>query len=372
MAENNEMTPVKTAKFESLAPAERKVRMKTILEQMVPDFKTILRGVDPKVLVYAVMNSIAKTPKLLDCTQKSLLRSVVYLAQIQLMPDTPDQHAHLIPYGTECQVIVNYQGYIELAHRSGRVETIYAHLVYENDEFDEVLGTERKLHHKPFRGGDRGKIIGAYAVARLLNGGVEWEYMTWDELEKVRNCSKAKDKPGSPWIVWKEQMYQIRPIRRLRKRIPTTPQMSLAAALDDKFQMGESQEGLGETEYEILDEEGKVEQPPPAETKSDKMAKKFEKKNGKPPATKPEPEPEPKTGRTPSRMELEAELFSLIAENEDMLKSVLGEESEVFKYTNKQVAGWTVDGVQTAIAEIKRYLNDGESEEPPELELGAQ
>ena len=211
-------------------------------------------------------------------------------------------------------------------------------------------------------------MIGAYAVARLLNGGVEWVYMPLSELDKIRDVSKSKDKSDSPWKKWPEEMYKKIPIRRLHKIIPTTPQMSLAKALDERATTEESQNGLAEAECEILDDGDNGNEVPMPETKSDKMARKFEKKNGKP---EERPKPEPDNARTPSRMELEAELFSLIAENEDMLKSILGEDSEVLKYNNKQVAGWTVGGVQDAIKEVRMILDSAaEPDDDVEPELG--
>ncbi len=356
--------PAPTAKSTSLSPRERKDRLKNILERMIPDFETLLqKRVDPNILIYAVMNSIYKSPKLLGCTEKSIIRSVVYLAQIQLMPDTPDNHAHLIPFKNDCTVIVNYQGYIELAHRSERVRTIYANLVYEKDEFEEELGSERRLVHKPYRGGDgRGDIIGAYAVAELLNGGKEWVFMSKAELDKIRDTSKAKDKPDSPWKKWPEEMYKKCPIRRLHKFIPTTPQMSLARQLDDLAAAEKPQDGLADMDALDIDYEDITDEPEPESAASEKLASKLKKKNanGKPkpePEPKTKPEPEKKAEPKPDRKALEAELFDLLTEHEDALKMELGEDNEVFKLTPDRTADWTAQAIKEYIDQIKLVIH---------------
>jgi recombination protein RecT len=362
--------------WNNLSPKERSNNLRAVLNRMIPDFETALqKRIDPNVLIYAVLNSANKNPKILGCSRESILRSAIYLAQIQLMPDTPDQHAHLVPFGGECTVIVNYQGYIELAHRSERVKTIHAQLVYENDEFEETLGTERKLYHKRLLDGDRGKIIGAYAVAELINGAMEWTYMPFAELEKIKNTSKSATKPGSAWQTWPTEMHKKAPVRRLHKFIPTTPQMSLAKQLDETASMGESQEGLIDTDYEILPEE--TEKPEP-QTKSDRLDKKFKKQKE---AAKSQKEPEKKEPEKPKAKDpgppteerqtdadpTAADLIALIATNEDALRKKVGDDHPMFKYTAQQVEGWTAKAIADTIHQTKLILT---GEESPQLDLG--
>ncbi|MBJ8108050.1 recombinase RecT, partial [Bacillus cereus group sp. N8] len=55
--------------------------------------------------------------------------------------------------------IIGYNGMIDLAIRSGHIQSIYAHAVYENDEFESELGLHPGLKHKPSFG-ERGAFIG--------------------------------------------------------------------------------------------------------------------------------------------------------------------------------------------------------------------
>ncbi|MED0762673.1 recombinase RecT, partial [Aneurinibacillus thermoaerophilus] len=75
-------------------------------------------------------------------------------------------HCYIIPYGREAQFIIGYKGMIDLARRSGQIEQIYAHAVYEADHFEYELGLHPKLVHKPATG-RRGAIQYVYAVAHF-------------------------------------------------------------------------------------------------------------------------------------------------------------------------------------------------------------
>ena len=59
----------------------------------------------------------------------------------------------MIPYKNkgqvECQFQFGYKGLLELAYRSGQIQTIQAETVYEADVFEYELGLYPKLIHKP-------------------------------------------------------------------------------------------------------------------------------------------------------------------------------------------------------------------------------
>jgi hypothetical protein len=59
--------------------------------------------------------------------------------------------AHLVPFGSQCQLIPGYQGLMKLARNSGIVQDIYGHEVRINDKFDIVLGLNRSLVHEPLK-----------------------------------------------------------------------------------------------------------------------------------------------------------------------------------------------------------------------------
>ena len=99
------------------------------------------------------MTAVTKSPTLGRCTPGSFMGALLTAAQLGLEPNTPLGQAYLIPYKNkgvlECQFQLGYRGLIGLAHRSGELRSIEAHIVYENDEFEYELGLEPKLKHVP-------------------------------------------------------------------------------------------------------------------------------------------------------------------------------------------------------------------------------
>lgn len=51
---------------------------------------------------------------------------------------------------TEVQIIVGYKGLIDLARRSGQIESLSSRVVHERDDFDIDYGTADQIVHKPF------------------------------------------------------------------------------------------------------------------------------------------------------------------------------------------------------------------------------
>jgi len=213
--------------------------VKQQLQMALPKHLTVDR------LLRVAMTSIQRNPKLLECTQESLLACVMTCAQLGLEPDQFLGQAYLVPFKntrkgvTECQLIPGYRGYIALARRSGEVQTVGAQVVYEKDHFDFVYGIDDKLEHRPFLNGDRGKPIGAYAIFKYKDGGYSFDFMPEAEIQKIRERSKSKD--DGPWITDTDEMRKKTVIKRHSKLAPMSIEFQKAAALEDRAFNGDSQ-----------------------------------------------------------------------------------------------------------------------------------
>ncbi|HZJ02734.1 MAG TPA: recombinase RecT, partial [Thermoleophilia bacterium] len=130
-----------------------------------------------------MLTTMRQTPKLATCTPESILGAMMQSAQLRLDPG-PLQLVHFIPYGNKCQFQIGYRGIIELAFRAGIVIT--AHEVCEHDLFSVKWGSEEEIVHEPAVTGDRGEVIGYYAVARRDGQTVGTKYMTVPEVEQHR------------------------------------------------------------------------------------------------------------------------------------------------------------------------------------------
>jgi recombination protein RecT len=186
-----------------------------------------------------LITEFQRNESLAQCTGLSLLGCAVQAAQLGLEIGGPLGQAYLVPYRNtkrgvhEAQFQIGYRGFIALAHRTGKVQTFHAHPVRENDEFDLVLGTEPRIHHKPAKT-DRGPIVGVYALLRTTNGGRDFEYMSLSEITEHRGrYSKQRGNGASPWDSAFEEMARKTPIRRIAKRVPLSVELTQAAVLSE-------------------------------------------------------------------------------------------------------------------------------------------
>lgn len=223
------------------APATQQ-KSKTIedyMKQMAPAMAQALpKHMDVDRLMRLAMTTIRTTPTLKEADVSSLLGAVMQAAQLGLETGLMG-HCYLLPFKnnkkgiTEVQFIIGYKGMIELARRSGHIQSIYAHSVYENDEFEYELGLEPKLQHKPSMEADKGQFVGAYAVARFKDGGYQFEFMSKAEIEKRKGRSKAANSNYSPWATDYEEMAKKTVVRHMWKYLPISVELQQQVAYDE-------------------------------------------------------------------------------------------------------------------------------------------
>ncbi len=180
--------------------------------------------------------AVARNPALLRCTQHSFLESMVRAAELGLRFAGAGGEAYLIPFKNQCSLIIGYRGLCALARRTGKVTRIEARVVYERDHFKVSYGSGQQLIHRPYLGSGRGKIICAYGLAELRDGSVQIEVMAIDEIEKIKNKSRAAE--NGPWRTDFSEMCRKTVLRRLCKFLPfpTAFDDALAAEEPDKDQ----------------------------------------------------------------------------------------------------------------------------------------
>lgn len=204
----------------------------------------IVSNVDPQRLVRVIWGAITKTPKLLKATPESVMMCAADCARLGLEPILG--RAYLIPFDnnkkgtTECQLMIGYQGLIDLARRSGMVTAISARCVYKNDKFKFSINESGPvLKHEPCLTADKGELTGAYCVAKFKDGGTHVEYMNKNEIDSIRSRSKAKG--SGPWVTDYDEMAKKTVIRRATKLFPlsvTDKTFSDALAKSDECDFG--------------------------------------------------------------------------------------------------------------------------------------
>ena len=181
--------------------------------------------------------SYSRKPELRDCTPASFVGVFMAAAQLGLELDIRGE-AYAVPFWNnkfkpsrkEAQFIAGYKGLIKLATNSGKVRNIFAHEVYEGDEFDYGLGADPYLIHKPK--GKRDKVTHVYAVAKFKDGGEHFEVMTIEEVHEMRDTFSKAAKQG-PWVDNPREMALKTVCRRLCKFLPASTDLARAVALDE-------------------------------------------------------------------------------------------------------------------------------------------
>lgn len=246
-------------------------------------YERTFKGVLPKHMTpdrwgWLVVNSLRKTPALADCTTTSFFNAVLLAANMGL--EIRQNSAYLIPYGKECQLIIDYRGKLELVRRAG-VGEVAAELVHEIDDFEYAFDASgRKFRHSPkllakkdgrlVPVGDRGEVVLGYAAGKI-NGGWQLAIMTLDEIEKVRRRAKSgagvafnhygKQMPGLtlqeirakdvvnmsfkdpyrlPWVTDWDAMAKKTLVHRLCNMLPMTEQLLLSQQVDTAAETGDA------------------------------------------------------------------------------------------------------------------------------------
>lgn len=189
-----------------------------------------------------------------NVTPDSLLGALMTCAQLGLEPNTPTGEAYLIPYGNVCTFVPGYQGLVKLAWQSGAISEIYAEVVHEKDVFSFRKGLHRDLIHEPHLGADAGPVIGAYAVVKMTEGGIAFDYWPLEQI-RAHQAAHSKKRSGGPADLagWMDRKVVL---RQVLKMVPKSTNVTTALAQDGAVRTDLSFQGLDITESEeVLDAE---------------------------------------------------------------------------------------------------------------------
>lgn len=101
-----------------------------------------------------------------------------------------------------------------------------------------------KIDHEPIITGPRGTPALVYSVVKFKDGSIDYEVLHADDIAKIRNVSRAKDK--GPWKDWTEEMWKKSAIRRHAKRLPISSELFDTIARNDEMTEFERQRNEAE------------------------------------------------------------------------------------------------------------------------------
>lgn len=254
--------------------------LNALLKRMGPEIQRALpKHMDADRIARIALTAVRTTPKLLECDQTSFLAAIMQSAQLGVEPNTGLGQAYLIPYGKQVQFQLGYKGLIDLAVRSGQYKAIYAHEVYENDEFEFSYGLVKDLVHKP-AAIPTGEPIGYYAVYHLQNGGYDFVYWTRERIDHhAKKFSQAVQKGWtSPWKTNYDAMAKKTVLKEVLKYAPKSIELQKTVEADSTIKTEISQDMsdvIDVTDYTVMDDPETTEPEatePPKEEKPKKQS----------------------------------------------------------------------------------------------------
>lgn len=188
----------------------------------------IPKHLTPERVIQVATTLIVRNPDIAACTTASLIGAVMASSMLGFEPIPQLGSVYFVPFNNkgrkEVQFIIGYRGMIQLARRSGEVETIYAEAVFENDSFSYTLGLNPDIKHDPATG-NRGAMTHVYAVMKYKEGGFNFIVMSRADVDKIRSRSQASKSSFSPWNSDYEQMAKKTVIRQLFKYAPISVEL---------------------------------------------------------------------------------------------------------------------------------------------------
>ena len=200
------------------------------------------QGDEKKTLKFlsAVAYCASTTPKLLECTQESIISSFMKCAEYNLFPSTVSGEVYILPYYNntskkmEAQFQLGYKWIVALLGRSGF--KVYTDIDKENDFCEITSGMDQSIVHKYPRSA-RGKAIGVYAIVVDSEGTKTMKYMSAEEVLVFKKFSKSKDSTFSPWNQSNDpelNMWRKTVIKQISKNLPLTEEAYKAIAVDNE------------------------------------------------------------------------------------------------------------------------------------------
>lgn len=196
------------------------------------------------------LQQLAKSKYLASMDKNSIIQSVLNISQVGLTLNPVLKLAHLVPRDGKCCLDVSYQGMVKLITDTGSVKNVYAHTIHSNDIFEQSMGTDVEIIHKP-KLNDRGDITGVYAVAILNDGKKQIEVMNVSEINSIRDISesyksfKSGKSKNCIWESFYDEMARKTVIKRLCKYLPKTDKWEkIGKAIDldnDDYKISNSQ-----------------------------------------------------------------------------------------------------------------------------------
>lgn len=217
------------------------VATKTLQEATVKQEALLkVMKVRPDTFQAVLAQALIKNPALARCTKESLLESVFKSCQYQLIPD--GRLGAIVPLNIKGTITADFwpmiDGYLLNARRALPGTAFHADSVFQEadgedwigDEWRDVRGSKPEIVHIVDRFIDRvpANLVCCYATAHMPDNPIpEFIVIYRNEILEMRKKNKG------PWSTHFIAMAEIRPFKKLLKRMPISGDFATALGLDD-------------------------------------------------------------------------------------------------------------------------------------------
>ena len=157
---------------------------------------------------------ISDNEQLQRCTPISIINAVTNIARTSITLNPVMRLAYLVPRNGKCVLDFSYMGMVSLLKSNGNIKTINSYIVYEDEDFEHDIVNNIILHKPRYVSTEKEhkarKIIGAYSVAKLPTNDVDYCFMPFWEIDKIKKSSKG----GFAWKDWQDEMIKKTVIKR--------------------------------------------------------------------------------------------------------------------------------------------------------------
>lgn len=281
---------------------EQRKQIRGKLVAFMPRIQELIpRGViDPVHAVGTFGLALYNNPDLLKCTRESLYGAFFESVRAGLLPGGGPGETWIIPFDDsqtrtkKAQVITDYRGMKKVAERPGKVIVVPA-IVYEGDEFEEVLGSDPRIHHVR-RATKRTPDKATHAYCMIHYAEQKFApvgyVLSREEVYDHRAKSRGFENQHSPWQKHELAMWLKTAIRVGCKMVTQDSTLQRLVSADEKAELGLDQ--AIDADFEDLTRDDDAPQKP--------MAKATEQVRERRAAAKPKPSgsasPQPETAET--------------------------------------------------------------------------
>ena len=236
--QTQEVAQVQRGQAVASAPPDMAAQLKIMLPEIQ---RSLPRHMSGDRFTRIVLTEMRKQPKLAQSTPASFFGSLLTASALGLEPGVGGE-CYLVPYKDgkasraagydvyECQLIVGYQGVSKLFWQHPLAKRLAAEVVYANDHFRISKGLVQALEHEPATG-DRGEIVGYWALAELTTGGMNYDFFTAQQIAILRNGKVGPSGDIADPEHWMEKKTALKQVLKL---MPKSAHLAQALQADEQ------------------------------------------------------------------------------------------------------------------------------------------